>query len=49
MKFDRAAILSAGFDLTTPIIVTNTNEYLDVIESQESDVTNQNTIMTVVK
>ncbi|MFC6465326.1 beta-glucoside-specific PTS transporter subunit IIABC [Marinilactibacillus sp. GCM10026970] len=49
MKFDREAILSAGFDLTTPVIVTNTNEYLDVIEAEEINVSNLNKMMTVVK
>ncbi|WP_208559994.1 beta-glucoside-specific PTS transporter subunit IIABC [Marinilactibacillus kalidii] len=49
MVFDKEAIANAGFDLTTPVIVTNTTDYLDVIDSDESDVTNNNTILTVVK
>lgn len=49
LTFDTEAISNAGFDLTTPIIVTNTTDYLDVIEGQEEIVDNQTKIMTVVK
>lgn len=49
MEFDLNAIKNAGFDITTPIIITNTNEYLDVIESDKKEVTSQDIIMTLVK
>ena len=30
MEFDLAAIMAAGFDTVTPVIVTNADDYADV-------------------
>jgi PTS system beta-glucosides-specific IIC component len=30
IEFDRQAIIAAGYDLTTPIIISNSDEFLDV-------------------
>jgi len=33
LEFDLQAIADAGYDLTTPIIISNSEDYLDVIAS----------------
>lgn len=39
IRFDLDAIKKAGYDVTTPVIVTNTSDYIDVIgkESEHED------------
>lgn len=39
IRFDLDAIRQAGYDVTTPVIVTNSNDYIDVIgkESAHAD------------
>lgn len=39
IRFDLDAIMKAGYDVTTPVIVTNTSDYIDVIgkESEHED------------
>ena len=44
IEFDINAIEKAGYSVETPIIVTNTNDYLDVIESSLKPVTNKDII-----
>lgn len=39
LEFDRQAILAAGYDLTTPIIISNSDDYADVITAAASTVT----------
>ncbi|UZH00924.1 PTS beta-glucoside transporter subunit IIABC (plasmid) [Pantoea anthophila] len=39
LEFDRQAILDAGYDLTTPIIISNSDDYADVITAAASTVT----------
>lgn len=48
IKFNSEKLLDSGYDLTTPIIITNTNTYLDVIETSSS-VTDDKPILTVIK
>lgn len=38
ITFDIEAILEAGYDVTTPVVVTNTQSYLDVVETDEENV-----------
>ena len=38
IKFDNQAIQDKGFDTTVMVIVTNTNNYLDIINSHENEV-----------
>lgn len=45
VKFDLKAILSKNIDITSPIIITNTQDYLDVIASNIDSVENDNTIL----
>lgn len=48
MEFDREAIIKEGFDVTTPIIVTNSADYFDVISIEERDVIVKEPIITVL-
>jgi PTS system beta-glucosides-specific IIC component len=48
MEFDMAAIKEAGYTLTTPVIVSNTANYLDVIETDKKTVDLQDDLLTVV-
>lgn len=38
VTFDIAAIKEAGYPVVTPIVVTNTNDYLDVLDMNQTDV-----------
>lgn len=49
IEFDIKAIEEAGYSVETPVIITNTNEYLDVIEADLKPVTNKDIVMTVIK
>lgn len=39
LEFDRQAIIDAGYDLTTPIIISNSDEYRDVMTVAATSVT----------
>ena len=49
LTFEADKIAKAGYELTTPIIVTNTGQYLDVVEGQTNEATNDTVILTAVK
>ena len=38
VEFDVKAIQEAGYDLSTPIVVTNTNEFMDVLSEEPGDI-----------
>ena len=38
IRFDLDAIMKAGYDVTTPVIVTNTSDYIDVIGKESEHV-----------
>ena len=38
VKFDREFIMNKGFCMETPVIITNTDDFLDVIESGKEQV-----------
>ncbi|MNJ40189.1 PTS system beta-glucoside-specific EIIBCA component [compost metagenome] len=48
MEFDVAAIKEAGYTLTTPVIISNTANYLDVIETDKKTVDYKDDLLTVV-
>lgn len=48
MEFDMDEIRKAGYVLTTPIIVSNTGSYLDVIETQEKQIGYADNLLTIV-
>lgn len=49
LEIDIDEIKKAGYVLTTPIIVTNTDEYLDVLEMKKENVEFGDELITVVK
>ncbi|MEG0329755.1 MAG: beta-glucoside-specific PTS transporter subunit IIABC [Longicatena sp.] len=48
VSFDIKALQIEGYCLDTPIIVTNTNDYLDIVETQEKTASNNTEIITVL-
>ena len=49
LEIDIDEIKKAGYVLTTPIIVTNTDEYLDVLEIKKKNVEFGDELITIVK
>lgn len=49
VKFDKTAIEAEGFLTETPMIVVNTDDYLEVIESAEGQVNTGGNLITIVK
>ncbi|MEM1506243.1 beta-glucoside-specific PTS transporter subunit IIABC [Domibacillus sp. 8LH] len=48
VEFDIAKIKEAGYDITTPVIVTNTDRYSSVLASEEAVINANNPILTLV-
>ncbi|MBZ5750253.1 beta-glucoside-specific PTS transporter subunit IIABC [Metabacillus rhizolycopersici] len=48
VEFDIAGIKDAGYKLTTPVIVTNTANYLDVIADEPQEVVGGQPVLTVI-
>lgn len=48
LEFDRQAILDAGYDLTTPIIITNSDEYRDVMNVAGNAVTAGTPLLSII-
>lgn len=49
LEIDIDEIKKAGYVLTTPIIITNTDEYLDVLEMKKENVEFRDELITSVK
>lgn len=49
VTFDKEFIESQGFRVETPVIITNTQDYLDVVETGETQVEAGGSLMTVLK
>lgn len=49
LEIDIDEIKKAEYVLTTPIIVTNTDEYLDVLEMKKENVEFGDELITIVK
>ncbi len=49
LEFDINEIKKAGYVLTTPVIVTNTDEFLDVIEIDKENIEFGEKLITIVK
>ena len=47
IDFDKEAIISAGYDIITPIVITNTQDVLSIKKTNKADVTNNDTLLTV--
>lgn len=48
ISFDLEAIKKEGYSLETPVIVSNTADYLDVVETKEATVQQGDTLLTVL-
>lgn len=48
IKFDKEKIIEKGFSIETPIVITNTNDYLDVLETSEKEVTTDSVLLKVI-
>lgn len=48
ISFDKEAIETAGYCVDTPIIITNTNLYLDVIETDKQSVDQGDEVITII-
>lgn len=49
LEFDLSAIQAAGYDLTTPVVITNSDEFIDVLPLQPSVVTACAPLLSAVK
>lgn len=49
IEFEIDTIKEAGFDTITPVIVTNTNDYTDILTTQEHTLAENDYLFTVVK
>lgn len=49
LEFDKEAIKNAGYEIVTPIIVTNSADYMDVLHTEKTVVSNEDTIIRVIK
>lgn len=50
LEFDIPAIRAAGYDLTTPVLISNSDDYIDVLAaSQQSDVAAGEPLLTLIK
>ncbi|MDL4840973.1 beta-glucoside-specific PTS transporter subunit IIABC [Aquibacillus rhizosphaerae] len=47
--FDIEAITKEGFDITSPVVITNSHEYLDVVCSDEENTKAGDRLLTIVK
>ncbi|MCU9613079.1 beta-glucoside-specific PTS transporter subunit IIABC [Caldibacillus lycopersici] len=48
VEFDMEKIKAAGYDVTTPIIITNSDQYSDIIETNQQTTTKQEVLLTAV-
>lgn len=49
LEFDSQKIEAAGYDLTTPVIISNTEDYIDVVPTPESYINESEKLLTLIK
>lgn len=49
VSFDKEALEKEGYDITTPVIITNSNDMLDVVETNEADIHAGDTLLTGIR
>ena len=49
LSFDIDAIKEAGYDVVTPVIVSNSMDFIDVIETQQDTIKAGEELLTVFK
>ena len=48
ITFDKDALVEAGFNIETPVLVTNSADYLDIIESDKNEVAFSDDLITAL-
>lgn len=48
LEFDINAIKDKGFSLITPIVITNSDSYLDIIETEKKDIDYKENLLAVM-
>lgn len=48
LEFDIDKIKDAGYDLTTIVIITNSNDYMDVLPTNKNKVDKEDVLLTVI-
>ena len=48
MEFDVEAIKAAGYDVVTPVVISNTDKYLDVLAAEPGEVDTNSTLITLL-
>ena len=48
VQFDKKAAEAEGYDMTIAVLVTNTQEFLDVIPAKTGEIKEQETLFTIV-
>ena len=48
VEFDIEAIKAEGYSLITPVIITNTKNYADIVETEQGSVTTNDTLIDVL-
>lgn len=48
LTFDLESIKREGYDITTPIIISNSNDYIDIVKTNNEKISQLETILTVV-
>ena len=49
LTFDKEAIEKEGYDITTPVIITNSNDFLDVVETNETAIHANDVLLTGIR
>ncbi len=47
LTFDLEALIAKGFDVTTPVVIANTDDYQSISATEQHRVNNSNTLMTL--
>jgi Phosphotransferase system IIA components len=48
LEFDINAIKNEGYSLITPVIITNSNNHLDIIETDKNDIEFKEDLLTIM-
>ena len=48
VTFDIEKIKEAGYNVETPVLITNVNDYLDIVENTQGSVKENDALLTVL-
>ncbi|GAA3327015.1 hypothetical protein GCM10020331_065290 [Ectobacillus funiculus] len=48
VEFDIEKIKEAGYQITTPVVITNTNQYMEIVETNQEKVKANEGLLTLV-